>query len=87
MPDREEAHLPYFEKNQVYEEFLNEYTKLQSGSKAPSRSYFYTTRVKHCSQVKVCKLHSFTECGDCERLRGALERNCRSLSRKCVEGR
>ena len=39
MPDRNEQHLPYFQKAQVFDIFLSEFSRLHSRA-PPTRSYF-----------------------------------------------
>lgn len=73
MPDRDEIHLPFFRKNDVYELFVRDFKKLYPKSLVPTSSYFYYIWKKYKSNVKVRRDTRFTKCSTCERLRDALE--------------
>ncbi len=73
MPDRDEIHLPYFRKRDVYSYFKEEFRLLHPPSiKCPSDSYFYSTWKKHCRMFKVRKLGRFAKCTTCEQLRKSI---------------
>lgn len=72
MPDRHEYHLPYFQKIQVYEAFLEEHKKIHTTS-PPSLSYFYRTWRSSVPEIKIRKVHRFTVCHECETIRAGLK--------------
>lgn len=72
MPDSGEAHLPFFEKKQVYEVFCREYELLYNSNTIPTFSYFTEVWKKHCSWIKVRKSTRFTKCSTCEQITAAL---------------
>ncbi len=72
MPDAEELHLPFFQKQEVYSLFVNEYKKLYNDT-GPSSHYFLSVWKKNCSHIKVRKASRFTICEVCEEIRAAME--------------
>jgi len=72
MPDKDEQHLPYFQKSIVYDIFCEEYKKLHGDKSPPTRSYFLHTWATQCGSIKVRKVHRFTKCTECESVREAL---------------
>lgn len=73
MPDRDEFHLPFFKKLEVYEAFEMEFKELHRGSTVPSISYFTHTWKQYCFHIKVRKHSRFAKCDVCEGLRSALK--------------
>ncbi len=77
MPDRNEVHLPFFNKGEVYSLFHREYKFLycnESGStrSTPRPSYFFWVWKHNCKDIKVRKASRFTICDECEEIRAAL---------------
>ena len=77
MPDRNEVHLPFFSKREVYSLFENEYRSLycsdpDSGCRPPRPSYFFWIWKHSCNSIKVRKTSRFTICDECEEIRSAL---------------
>lgn len=73
MPDRNEFHLPFFKKCEVYEAFEIEFKELHRGAPIPSISYFTHTWKQYCFYIKVRKHSRFAKCDVCETLRSALK--------------
>lgn len=71
MPDRDEQHLPFFKKQEVYERFKYEFTLLHS-TVPPSSSYFFHTWKQYCPSIKVRKVSRFAKCDVCEEIRVAI---------------
>ena len=66
MPDRNEYHLPFFKKQEVFTTFEKEYDLLYRGKEKPSTDYFYRTWKIYCPHVKVRKHTRFSKCDTCE---------------------
>lgn len=75
MPDTGEFHLPFLQKRQVYERFLEEFSAMYR-CRPPSKSYYIATWKKNLPHVKVRKLHRFTVCHESETMRSALQNCC-----------
>lgn len=71
MPDKQEQHLPFFKKAEVYRRFEEEHAILYS-TEPPTPSYFYSVWKSHCSDIKVRKTTRFAKCDVCEELRAAI---------------
>lgn len=72
MPDREELHLPFFRKRDVYTHFVEEFNKLYQAKDPPSSNYFLRVWKQNCRNIKVRKSSRFTVCDECDELRAAL---------------
>ena len=78
MPDADEVHLPFVEKQQVYDLFVKDWDNLggaQHDEEPPRLSTFLNAWNKGCKNVKVRKVHRFAICGTCEQLERELA-NC-----------
>ena len=71
MPDANEQHLPFFQKRDVYELFVNEYKRLYTDP-VPTSHYFLLIWKQNCSYIKVRKVSRFTICDTCEEIRAAM---------------
>lgn len=71
MPDTTEFHLPFIEKKQVYQRFLDEY-KILYGDNPPSQSYFLRIWKQRLPEIKIRKRTRFTICHECETIRSGL---------------
>ncbi len=71
MPDADELHLPFFQKGEVYNHFLDEYKKLYN-DKPPTSHYFMMVWKSELRHIKVRKCTRFTICDICEELRSAM---------------
>ncbi len=71
MPDKNEYHLPFFQKREVYSHFLSEFKRLYK-SEPPSPHYFLTVWKSNCRHIKVRRSSRFTVCDTCEQLRATL---------------
>lgn len=72
MPDRNEYHLPFFKKQDVYDAFEKDFELLHRGKQKPSPDYFFRTWKEHCHSIKVRKNSRFSKCDTCETLRASL---------------
>ncbi len=73
MPDRDEFHLRFYQKREVYGLFVDEFKKLYRTSDPPSLNYFLRTWKTHCSKIKVRKVRRFTLCDQCDSYATALK--------------
>jgi len=72
MPDSNEAHLPYFQKAQVYRLFISDWDERDEYGNLllpPTFSYFTRIWKESCSHLKCTKVHRFSKCDVCEKLR------------------
>ena len=72
MPDKDELHLPFNQKKDVYEVFLNEFKVLYPDITPPQKPYFSRIWKLHCNNIKVRKSSRFTICETCDKLKRAL---------------
>lgn len=72
MPDRNEVHLPFFRKDDVYVHFKEEFALIHD-VEPPSFEYFRQVWRKHSSNIKVRKVMRFSKCGRCEELRASIQ--------------
>ncbi len=77
MPDRNEVHLPFFNKGEVYSLFDRDYKSLycndpDSTTSSPRPSYFFWVWKHNCKHIKVRKASRFTICDECEEIRAGL---------------
>ena len=75
MPDSGELHLPYFEKKQVYQMFKthwNEHDGMGNIILAPTYAYFIKVWGSNCRNIKCRRVHRFSKCDICEKLRQEL---------------
>lgn len=77
MPDNNEYHLPFYKKNEVYDEFKSDFKFLYPSRPIPSYPYFVTVWNDHCSFIKVRKFRRFAKCTTCEDLRTAIKQAIR----------
>ena len=72
MPDRDEQHIPYFSKKEVYEAFIEDFKNLYNGNDPPKLHYFAAIWKQHCHHIKIRRVHRFAACSICEELKGDL---------------
>lgn len=74
MPDNNEQHLPFYKKEEVYKNFVEEFNKLNQTIQPPSKNYFYRTWKSYCKEIKIRKHNRFSKCEICENLKDELRR-------------
>jgi len=75
MPDTDEFHLPYFQRSHVYEVLEKAWSLVdECGNHLPPPSFHYFMDVwnKYHKKVKCAKVHRFSKCDICEKLRQEL---------------
>lgn len=72
MPNKNEVHLPFHQRKELYSIFVGEFTKLYPTVTAPSRQYFRQVWKKDCPKLKVMRSQRFSICEECDRIRIAL---------------
>ena len=77
MPDKDEIHLSWSQNRSVYLVLLEEWAALYAENledQPPSESYFNAVWKKHMPNVKVRKVHRFSVCDTCDKIRRDLEK-------------
>ena len=74
MPNCNERHLPFQKKDEMYNTFLEKFSRSNKnpGIKAPSKNYFYHVWKHNCKDVKVRKSTRFSKCDICEQIRSEM---------------
>lgn len=72
MPDKDELHLPFNQKREVYALFLDDFKQLYQND-PPTPQYFMFTWKRNCPQIKVRKTSRFAICDTCEELDSAIK--------------
>ncbi len=74
MPDSNEQHLPFYKKFEVYENFIEDFKKINPTGRVPSKNYFLRTWKTSCKNIKIRKHNRFSKCDICESLKDELRR-------------
>lgn len=76
MPDSDEMHLPFHQKEEVYIQFKEDFVRSRSdlGVEPPTKSYFFKVWKAHCRHIKIRKNNRFAKCEICERLKDEMRR-------------
>lgn len=72
MGHKLERHMPHFTKAQVYNAYVQEFSRLHPNNTPASSSYFLSIWKMQHSFIIVVKVPSFTKCSEFELLRVAL---------------
>ncbi len=79
MPDKDQVHLPFSRKNDVFQHVISEFKDLYGSSASPpSTGYISSVWKTHCRHVKVRKKCRFTVCSICEEIRVSFENALKS---------
>lgn len=76
MPDKNEQILPAFQKNSVYDLYVQTFDELDEHGnrrRPATKSYFLRVWSRYVPTVKVRKTQRFTKCSECEFLRDQLQ--------------
>ena len=72
MPHRNEVHLPFYLKQELFSVFQGELSQLYPKKTVPTKRYFRSIWKAKCSHIKVIKAKRFTSCDTCDQLRTLL---------------
>ena len=73
MPDKDEVHLPFHQRKELYPIFSDEFKMLYPSIDPPSRQYFRRVWKNNCARFKVMRAQRFSTCEECDRIRTAIK--------------
>lgn len=86
MPDCDELHLPYRQKNHVYSRFKEDFSN-SNDERPPTRSMFFQVWNNQCKNIKVRKICKFSKCPECDLIENTIRinRNAGECSKRILQ--
>lgn len=77
MPDTQQVHLPFYDKQDVYKLFCDQYRALEQTA-PPQLTYFYSVWKRYAGHIKVRTVTRFAKCTICESFKDEMQRAART---------